>query len=145
MNTFRGWFERFYTLNLTHVCLSRLGLKHYCHIFALCLNTLHTLSCQKYSLTHPSNANQVFQSLPWPRVYKSKHLGMQTVSPSICERMGRSQELSEFQRGSVIGCRLCNKSSREISSLLNIPQSAVSGAIAKWKSDWERQQLSHKW
>ena len=58
---------------------------------------------------------------------------MQTVSTNICERMGRSQELSEFQRGTVIGCHLCNKSSREISSLLNIPQSTVSCTIRKWK------------
>ncbi|KAL6485501.1 hypothetical protein MHYP_G00048930 [Metynnis hypsauchen] len=35
--------------------------------------------------------------------------------------MGRSQELSELQRGTVIGRHLCSKSSREISSLLNIP------------------------
>ena len=58
---------------------------------------------------------------------------MQTASTNICERMGRSQELSEFQRGTVIGCHLCNKSSREISSWVNIPQSAVSGIITKWK------------
>lgn len=44
--------------------------------------------------------------------------------------MGRSQELSEFKRGTVIGC---NKPSHEISSPLNIPQSVVSGIIAKWK------------
>ena len=54
-------------------------------------------------------------------------------STNICERMGRSQELSEFQRGTVVGCHPCNKSSREISSLLNIPQSTVSGIITKWK------------
>jgi len=47
--------------------------------------------------------------------------------------MGRSQGLSEFQRGPMIGCHLCNKSSREISSQLNIPQSTVSGVITKWK------------
>ena len=93
----------------------------------------YTLYCQKYSLTHPNNWNQVFQSLPWPQVYKIKHQGMQTVSTNICERMGRSQELSAFQRGTVIGCHLCNKSSREISSLLNIPQSTVSGIITKWE------------
>ena len=58
---------------------------------------------------------------------------MQTVSTNIWERMGRSQELSEFQCGNVIGCHLCNKSSLEISSLLNIPQSTVSGIITKWK------------
>ena len=60
---------------------------------------------------------------------------MQIVSTNICERMGRTQELSEFRRGTVIGCHLCNKSSREMSSLLNIPQSpvTVSGIITKWK------------
>ena len=47
--------------------------------------------------------------------------------------MGHSQELSEFQCGTVIGCHLCNKFCREISSLLNIPQSSVSGIKTKWK------------
>ncbi|CAI9550507.1 unnamed protein product [Staurois parvus] len=58
---------------------------------------------------------------------------MQTASKNICERMGCSQELSEFKHGTVIGCHLCNKSIREISLLLNIPQSIVSGIITKWK------------
>ncbi|CAI9552924.1 unnamed protein product, partial [Staurois parvus] len=58
---------------------------------------------------------------------------MWTASTNICERMGRSQELSEFKRGTVIGCHLCNKSIREISFLLNIPWSSVSGIITKWK------------
>ncbi|CAI9537655.1 unnamed protein product [Staurois parvus] len=47
--------------------------------------------------------------------------------------MGRSQELSEFKRGPVIGCHLCNKSIRDISLLINIPRSTVSGIIAMWK------------
>ncbi|CAI9570398.1 unnamed protein product [Staurois parvus] len=47
--------------------------------------------------------------------------------------MGRSQELSEFKRGPVISCHLCNKSIRDISLLLNIPRSTVSGIITKWK------------
>ncbi|CAI9535559.1 unnamed protein product [Staurois parvus] len=55
---------------------------------------------------------------------------MQTASTNICERMGRSQELSEFKFGTVIGCHLYNC---EISLLLNIPQSTVSGIITKWK------------
>ncbi|CAI9563195.1 unnamed protein product, partial [Staurois parvus] len=33
----------------------------------------------------------------------------------------------------VIGCHLCNKSICEISLLLSIPWSAVSGIITKWK------------
>ncbi|CAI9543891.1 unnamed protein product, partial [Staurois parvus] len=85
-------------------------------------------------LGHPPNHwIQVFQSPPWPQVYKIKHLGMQTASTNICERMGRSQELSDSKRGTVIGCHLCNKSIPEISLLLNIPQSTVSGIITKWK------------
>ncbi|CAI9558744.1 unnamed protein product [Staurois parvus] len=59
--------------------------------------------------------------------------GMQTASTNICERMGRSQELSDAKRGPVIGCHLCNKSIRDISWLLNIPRSTVSGIITKWK------------
>ncbi|CAI9550463.1 unnamed protein product [Staurois parvus] len=55
---------------------------------------------------------------------------MQTASTN---RMGRSQELSKFKRGNVIGCHLCNKFICEISWLLNISQSTVSGIITKWK------------
>ncbi|MEQ2191345.1 hypothetical protein XENOCAPTIV_026967 [Xenoophorus captivus] len=46
--------------------------------------------------------------------YEIKHLGMQTVSTNICERMDGFQELSEFQRGTVIGCHLYNTFSHEI-------------------------------
>ncbi|CAI9562803.1 unnamed protein product, partial [Staurois parvus] len=90
---------------------------------------LYTLYCQKYWDTPPNHWIQVFQSPPWPQVYKIKHLGMQSASINICERMGRSQELSEFKRGTVIGCHLCNKSIHEI----NIPLSTVSGNLTKWK------------
>ncbi|CAI9563196.1 unnamed protein product, partial [Staurois parvus] len=58
---------------------------------------------------------------------------MQTASTNICERMGHSQELSEFKRGTMIGCHLCNKSIHEISLLLNIPRSTISGIITKWE------------
>ncbi|CAI9607783.1 unnamed protein product [Staurois parvus] len=47
--------------------------------------------------------------------------------------MGSSQELSEFKRGTMIGCHLCNKSIQEISLLPNIPRSTVRGIITKWK------------
>lgn len=47
--------------------------------------------------------------------------------------MGRSEELSEFQRGNVVGCYLCKKSVREISALLNLPRSTVSRVILNWK------------
>ncbi|CAI9579867.1 unnamed protein product [Staurois parvus] len=47
--------------------------------------------------------------------------------------MGHSQELSDSKRGPMIGCHLGNKFIHDISWLLNIPRSAVSGIIAKWK------------
>ncbi|CAI9578145.1 unnamed protein product, partial [Staurois parvus] len=81
----------------------------------------------------PNHWIQVFQSPPWPQVYNFKHLEMQTVSTNICKRLGCSQELSEFRRRAVISCHLCNKSICEISLLLNIPLSTVSGIITKWK------------
>ncbi|CAI9543075.1 unnamed protein product [Staurois parvus] len=59
--------------------------------------------------------------------------GMQIASTNICERMGCTQEHREFKCGTVIGCHLCNKSICEISLLLNIPQSTVSGIITQWK------------
>ncbi|CAI9577867.1 unnamed protein product [Staurois parvus] len=62
-----------------------------------------------------------------------KHLGMQSASTNICERVSLSQELSEFKRGTVIGYVLCNKSIPEISLLLHILRSTVSSIITKWK------------
>lgn len=50
-----------------------------------------------------------------------------------CGTMGRSEELSDFQRGTVVGCYMCKKSVREISALLNLPKSTVSAVILKWK------------
>ncbi|CAI9591100.1 unnamed protein product [Staurois parvus] len=47
---------------------------------------------------------------------------MLTASTNICDTTGRSQELSEFKRNTVIGCHLCNKFICEISLLLNIPR-----------------------
>ncbi|CAI9548397.1 unnamed protein product, partial [Staurois parvus] len=90
-------------------------------------------SSPRYWASPPNHWIQVFLSPPWPQVYKIRHLGMQTASTNICERMGHSQELSEFKRGTVIGCHLCNKPIHEISLLLNIPRSTVSGIIIKWK------------
>ena len=58
---------------------------------------------------------------------------MQSPWTNIASRMGQSEELSDFQRGTVIGCHLSNKSVREISALLELPQSTVSAVIVKWK------------
>ncbi|GFU52893.1 hypothetical protein TNCV_1142101 [Trichonephila clavipes] len=47
--------------------------------------------------------------------------------------MSKSKELSEFDRGSIVGCRLCGKSVREISDILQKPKSTVSDIVMKWK------------
>ena len=102
-------------------------------MFCITWHIFDQSSCQRYTILPKVFTHQVLQSLPSPQVFESKYLGTQTVSTHICERMGCSQELSEFQHGTVIGCHLCNKSSCEVSSLLNMPQSTVSGFVTKWK------------
>ena len=47
--------------------------------------------------------------------------------------MGRTEELSDFQRGTIIGCHLSIKSVSQISALLELPRSIVSAVIVKWK------------
>ncbi|XP_077461432.1 aminoacyl tRNA synthase complex-interacting multifunctional protein 1-like [Stigmatopora argus] len=49
--------------------------------------------------------------------------------------MGRSGELSEFQRGTVVGCHMCQKSLRQIANLLNLPRSTVNNVIVQWKRE----------
>ncbi|XP_034542959.1 uncharacterized protein LOC117815385 [Notolabrus celidotus] len=47
--------------------------------------------------------------------------------------MGRREELSDFQRGTIVGCQMCKKSVRQISDLLSLPRSTVCAVILKWK------------
>ncbi|GFX00929.1 uncharacterized protein TNCV_4578951 [Trichonephila clavipes] len=47
--------------------------------------------------------------------------------------MIKSKELSEFDRGSIVGCQLCGKSVREIADILQKLKSTVSDVIVKWK------------
>ncbi|CAI9557313.1 unnamed protein product [Staurois parvus] len=58
---------------------------------------------------------------------------MQTASTNICEKNGSLSGAHDPKRGPVIGGHLGNKSIRDISWLLNIPRSTVSGIITKWK------------
>ncbi|GFV67819.1 uncharacterized protein TNCV_925851 [Trichonephila clavipes] len=47
--------------------------------------------------------------------------------------MSKSKELSEFDRGSIVGCHLCGKPVREIVDILQKPKSTVSDVIVEWK------------
>lgn len=49
---------------------------------------------------------------------------MQPTFISINERMGQSEELVELKHDPVTGCHCCNKAVCEVSSLVNIQQSA---------------------
>ena len=46
---------------------------------------------------------------------------------------GLTEELIDFQRGTVIGCHLSIKSGHQISAMLELPLSTVSGFIMKLK------------
>lgn len=81
-------------------------------------NSNFTLNIHCSSRSIPSHI-QIIEVLCFNH-YKIKHIDVQTAFTNICERMGPSQQLGEFLCGTVIGCHLCNKSSCEIFSLLNI-------------------------
>jgi transposase len=49
--------------------------------------------------------------------------------------MGRSGELSDFERGLVIICHISNKSVRDIATLLMLPKLMDGDMIAKWKCE----------
>ncbi|XP_076324347.1 uncharacterized protein LOC143232607 [Tachypleus tridentatus] len=46
--------------------------------------------------------------------------------------MGHTEELSDFQRGTVKGCHFSNKSFHQISALLELHRSTISAVIVKW-------------
>jgi transposase len=54
---------------------------------------------------------------------------------SSTSSMGRSGELSDFERGLVIGCHISKKSVRDIATLLKLPKSIVGDVIVKWKGE----------
>jgi hypothetical protein len=47
--------------------------------------------------------------------------------------MACTEELSDFQCDTVIGCHLSNKSVGKMSALLDLPRSTVGAVIVKWK------------
>jgi transposase len=49
--------------------------------------------------------------------------------------MGRSGELSNFERGLVIGSHISKKSVRDIATLLNLLKSTAGDATVKWKRE----------
>jgi transposase len=54
---------------------------------------------------------------------------------SSTSSMSRSGELSDFERGLVIGCHISKKSVRDTATLLKLPQSAVGNVIVRWKRE----------
>jgi transposase len=54
---------------------------------------------------------------------------------SSTSSLGRSGELSDFERRLVIGCHISRKSVRDIATLLKLPKSTVGDVIVKWKRE----------
>ncbi|CAI9553962.1 unnamed protein product, partial [Staurois parvus] len=77
--------------------------------------------------------------------YLHGHRCIKTASTNIFEGMGCSQELSEFKGGTVIGCHLCKSIICEISLLLNIARSNVSGIIIKVEAIGNNRNSATKW
>lgn len=65
---------------------------------------------------------------------REEHCILKKVVALLVVKMGGG-ELSEFQRGTVVGCHLCKKSVREISAMLDLPRSAVISVLLKWKRE----------
>jgi hypothetical protein len=49
--------------------------------------------------------------------------------------MGRSGELSDFERGLFFGCHISKKSVRDIATLLKLAKSTIGVVIVKWKHE----------
>jgi transposase len=54
---------------------------------------------------------------------------------SSTSSMDRSEELSDFERGLVIGCHIGKKSVRDIATLLKLPKPAIDDVILKCKRE----------
>jgi hypothetical protein len=54
---------------------------------------------------------------------------------SITSKVGRSGELSDFERGLVIGCHISKKSVGDVATLLKLPKLAVGDVIVKCKRE----------
>jgi hypothetical protein len=54
---------------------------------------------------------------------------------SSTRNMGRSGELSDFERGVVIGCHISKNSVRNTATHLKLPRSMISDVIVKWKRE----------
>jgi transposase len=49
--------------------------------------------------------------------------------------MGRSGQLSDFERGLIVGCHINKESVRDIATLLKLPKLMVDDMIVKWKRE----------
>jgi hypothetical protein len=61
--------------------------------------------------------------------YKRRQKAVCCSLLSSTSSMGRSGELSDFERGLVIGCQISKKSVRDIATLLKFPKSTVGDVI----------------
>lgn len=58
--------------------------------------------------------------------------------------MGGGEQFSDFLRGTIVGCHMCNKSSREISTMLNLPRSTVISVLLRWKREGSTEALPRR-
>jgi transposase len=67
--------------------------------------------------------------------YKKRQKAVCCSLLSSASSMGRSGELTDFERGLVIGYHFSKKSVRDFATLLKLPKSMVGDMIVKWKRE----------
>jgi transposase len=67
--------------------------------------------------------------------YKRRQKAVCCSLLSSTSSMGRSGELSGFERGLVIGWHISKKSTRDIATVLKLPRSMAGDMIVKWKHE----------
>jgi hypothetical protein len=98
----------------------------YCHIHYL-IESIQTSLCS--SKLKPE---YYYDRTNW---YKRRQKAVCCSLVSSTSSMGRSGELSDSERGLVIGCHISKKSVRDIATLLNLPRLAVGDVIVKLKRE----------
>jgi transposase len=67
--------------------------------------------------------------------YKRRQKAVCCSILSSTSKMSRSGELSDSERGLIVGCHVSKKSVRDIATILKLPKTAIGDVIVKWKRE----------
>jgi transposase len=105
------------------------------HVISLHRGGCYTLSNQKYPDIPCSSKLKPRCHYSCTYRYKRRYKAVCCSLLSSTRSLGTSGDLSDFERGLVIGCHISKKSVRDIATLLKLPRSTVGDVIVKWKHE----------